>query len=175
MKRMIIVFTVILLALTPVFAQATGSKENINIPRTTVIEVIPEDETEEVIEPTVEIIPDTEEVIELRQEMKTVFTLTINYVYVDGSEAAATYSTVLQTGSEYSVESPAISGFSASETVIAGSMPMRDVQFTVVYVSQEAEIPVFPYSEMTALYSLKDYETPLGLGFSVNNIGICFE
>ena len=54
-------------------------------------------------------------------------------------------------------------------------MPMRDIEYTVVYLSPEAEIPEFPYSEMPELYTLDDYEAPTGLGFSVANVGICFE
>ena len=39
----------------------------------------------------------------------------------------------------------------------------------------EEEVPVFPYAEMPVLSNLSDYETPTGLGFSVSNVGICFE
>ena len=54
-------------------------------------------------------------------------------------------------------------------------MPMRDIEYTVVYLSPDEEIPEFPYSEMPELYTLDDYEAPTGLGFSVANVGICFE
>ena len=52
---------------------------------------------------------------------------------------------------------------------------MRDMEYTVVYVSPEAEISAFPYAEMEVLLTIEDYEAPTGLGFSVSNVGICFE
>ena len=103
------------------------------------------------------------------------FRLTIYYVYADGRPAAPTYDATLQGGTEYSVSSPTIKGFTASIPIVSGIMPMRDIEYTVVYLSPEEDIPEFPYSEMPELYTLEDYEAPTGLGFSVANVGICFE
>ena len=175
MKKMLIVVLVILTVLLPVFATANNSKGNTDIPETKVTDVTPEDENEEVIPPDVDIVPDTPEVEELQITMQTVFRLTIYYVYVDGSTAAPTYNATLQAGTEYGVVSPEIEGYTASVSVVAGVMPMRDVEYTVVYLSPEKEEPVFPYSHMPKLSNLGDYETPTGLGFSVSNVGICFE
>ena len=175
MKRILIVLLALLLALLPVFAMAVNSRANQDIPETTVKKVEPEDEAEEVIPPVVDIIPDTPDIIELQETLKTMFRLTIYYVYVDGSTAAPTYDATLQGGTEYSVSSPTIKGFTASKQTVSGVMPMRDIEYTVVYLSPEEEIPEFPYSEMPELYTLDDYEAPTGLGFSVANVGICFE
>ena len=54
-------------------------------------------------------------------------------------------------------------------------MPGRDVEYTVVYFSPEDKEGVFPYSEMPELFHLGDYEVPAGLGYSISNVGICFE
>ena len=175
MKRLLIVLFALLLALLPVFAMAVNSRSNQDIPATTVKKVVPEDEAEEVIPPVVDIIPDTPDIIELQETLKTVFRLTIYYVYVDGSTAAPAYDAMLQGGTEYGVSSPTIKGFTASKQMVSGVMPMRDVQYTVVYFSPETEAPVFPYSEMPELFNLVDYEAPTGLGFSISNVGICFE
>ena len=175
MKRILIVLFALLLALLPVIATAVNSRANQDIPETTVKKVEPEDETEEVIPPVVDIIPDTPAIIELQETLKTVFRLTISYVYADGSTAAPAYDTMLQGGTEYDVSSPSIKDYTASKTAVGGVMPMRDIEYTVVYLSPEAEIPEFPYSEMPELYTLDDYEAPTGLGFSVANVGICFE
>ncbi len=175
MKRILIVLFALLLALLPVIAMAVNSRANQDIPETTVKKVEPEDETEEVIPPVVDIIPDTPAIIELQETLKTVFRLTISYVYADGSTAAPAYDTMLQGGTEYDVSSPSIKDYTASKTAVGGVMPMRDIEYTVVYLSPEAEIPEFPYSEMPELYTLDDYEAPTGLGFSVANVGICFE
>lgn len=174
MKKTLIVLLALLLALLPAFASAGQSKENPDIPVIDV-DVEPEDEDEEVIPPEVEIVPDTPETEELQETMKTIYQLTIYYVYADGSTAAPTYSTTLEAGTEYSVPSPEIAGYTPSIYIVSGVMPARDVQYTVVYVSKENEDPLFPFSEMSALLNLGDYETPLGLGFTVCNVGVCFE
>ena len=175
MKRILIALFALLLALLPVIAMAVKSRGNQDIPETTVKEVVPEDETEEVIPPVVDIVPDTPEIIELQETLKTVFRLTISYVYVDGSPAAPAYDVTLQGGTEYSIPSPSVKDFTASKQTVGGVMPMRDIEYSVVYLSAEEEIPEFPYSEMPELFTLDDYEAPTGLGFSVANVGICFE
>ena len=175
MKRTLITLIALLLVLLPVLAAATNSRSNTDIPKTVVTNVVAEDETEEVIPPVVEIIPDTPEVQELQEIMKTVYRLTIYYVYADGSSASQTYDAMLQAGTEYSVASPEIKGFTASVEKAADIMPMRDTEYTVVYVSPEAEVSAFPYAEMEELFTIEDYEAPTGLGFSVSNVGICFE
>ena len=175
MKKLLSVFLVLLIALMPTLGMAAPSKQNHNIPETEVVEVTPEDKDKEVVQPEVKILPDTEENIELREEMQTVYRLTIRYVYIDGSTAAGTYSATLETGTAYSVPSPSIAGYTCTAGSISGVMPARDVQYLVVYLTGETENPVFPYSEMSRLFSLEDYETPLGLGSSIINIGIGFE
>ena len=175
MKKTLIVFLALLLAVLPMFALATDSKEHTDIPVTVVKNVEPEDETKEVVPPVVEIVPDTPEIIEIQEDVKTLFRLTIFYVYVDGRTAAPTYDATLQGGNVHSIDSPVIKDYTASVRNVSGVMPMRDVQYTVVYFSPETEAPVFPYSEMPELFNLVDYEAARGLGFTVSNVGICFE
>lgn len=43
-------------------------------------------------------------------------------------------------------------------------MPKRDVQYSVIY---------YPNNQM--FYTIGDLETPLGLGYSVLNLGVCIE
>ena len=59
MKRTLITFIALLLAVVPVIAAATNSRSNTDIPKTVVTNVVAEDETEEVVPPVVEIIPDS--------------------------------------------------------------------------------------------------------------------
>ena len=61
------------------------------------------------------------------------YTLTINYVYEDGSKAAETHTETLAYEAEYSVVSPEIEGFTADKTTVAGTMPAADVTETVTY------------------------------------------
>ena len=60
-------------------------------------------------------------------------TLTINYVYVDGTEAAATYTTELETGETYSVTSPEVAGYVPDIAVVEGTMGLDDITVTVTY------------------------------------------
>ena len=175
MKRTLITFIALLLAVVPVIAAATNSRSNTDIPKTVVTNVVAEDETEEVVPPVVEIIPDTPEVQELQEILKTVYRLTIYYVYADGSTASQTYDAMLQAGTEYSIGSPEIKKYMPSVEIVADVMPMRDTEYTVVYVSPEEDVSAFPYAEMDELLTIEDYEAATGLGFSVSNVGICFE
>lgn len=175
MKKTLTVFLALLLVMLPLFVTAQESPDNTKLTIIEVKKVVPEDETEEVVPPTVQVIPDTPEIKEMQEELKTIFRLTIYYVYTDGSKAAPTYDRMLQAGTEYSVPSPEIKGYTPSIRVVSGVMPARDTEYTVVYFSAEDKDTAFPYEEMPVLYDLVDYEAPTGLGFSISNVGICFE
>ena len=60
-------------------------------------------------------------------------TLTINYVYEDGSEAVPSYSNKVAYGAAYSVKSQEITGYSVSLDKVEGTMPNKDVTVTVTY------------------------------------------
>ena len=91
------------------------------------------------------------------------YTLTILYVYQDGTEAAETYTEVLHFGDEYSVESPVINGYYTNKKKVEGTMPARDVTVTVIYVKNQVVI------------TIDDFETPLGLGLGGINVGETIE
>ena len=175
MKKTLTVFLALLLVLLPLFVTAQESPDNTKLTVIEVKDVVPEDETEEVVPPTVQVVPDTPEIKEMQEELQTIFRLTIFYVYTDGRRAAPTHSQMLQTGTEYNVPSPEIKGYAPSIRVVSGVMPTRDIEYTVVYFSEEEKDSAFPYTDMPVLYDLVDYEAPTGLGFSISNVGICFE
>jgi hypothetical protein len=91
------------------------------------------------------------------------YSLTIEYIYWNGSEAAPTYTDSLKVGEEYSVESPVINGYRANQKVVEGKMPGRDLKVTVIYMPNGDYIII------------NDYDTPLGLGNVNLNAGECFE
>ncbi len=94
------------------------------------------------------------------------YTLTVHYIYSDGRQAAPSMQqTGLSMGDEYSVTSPNITGYVASNKLIAGAMPACNVERTVVYVR----------SGRSKLTDLLEDETPLGLGLVVTNVGECAE
>ena len=66
------------------------------------------------------------------------FTLTVDYVYEDGSEAAAAHTETLKYGDPYSVTSPTLEGYTASELTVSGEI-YKTENFTVTYVANEVE------------------------------------
>ncbi len=68
------------------------------------------------------------------------YTLTINYVYEDGTVVAPTYTKTLHIGDGYSVSSPVVEGYTATPAVISGTMPGRNMTYTVIYVLDDSEI-----------------------------------
>jgi len=61
------------------------------------------------------------------------YTLTVNYQFADGSQAAQSHQEQLTIGSEYSVPSPEIEGYRPNQSMVTGIMPASDVISTVTY------------------------------------------
>lgn len=68
--------------------------------------------------------------------VKNVFTLTIQYLYAGGGKAAEDHVKSLMQGTEYSVTSPEISGYTVDKAIVSGSMPAQDVTETVIYTKR---------------------------------------
>lgn len=68
--------------------------------------------------------------------VKNVFTLTIHYLYADGSTAAADHVESLMQGTAYNVPSHPISGYTVNKETVSGSMPAKDVTETVIYTKR---------------------------------------
>ena len=97
-----------------------------------------------------------------KPEPRRTFNLTINYVYQNGKRAAASYNRGgLKNGETFDITSPVIAGYTASETVVSGTIYNRDIQVTVIYTADGV--------------NLDDYGVPLGLGNITMNVGDCFE
>lgn len=90
------------------------------------------------------------------------YTLTIYYRYQDGSTAAATYTGTYREGDPYDVDSPDIPGYRPTLLSVTGTMPGRDVQYTVIYVPEGDNIMDVP-------------EVSAGLGHVNINVGDCLE
>ncbi len=64
------------------------------------------------------------------------YTLTIYYVYADGTEAAEMYcDEAIEKGKEYEVESPAVEGYTPDKAKVSGTMGADDVTVTVTYTA----------------------------------------
>ena len=97
-----------------------------------------------------------------KPEPRRTFNLTINYVYQNGKRAAASYNRGgLKNGETFDITSPVIAGYTASETVVSGTIYNRDIKVTVIYTADGV--------------NLDDYGVPLGLGNITMNVGDCFE
>lgn len=68
--------------------------------------------------------------------VKNVFTLTIHYRYAEDGTAAADHVESHVQGTEYSVTSPAIPGYTVDKATVSGSMPAQDVTETVTYTKR---------------------------------------
>ena len=95
-------------------------------------------------------------------EPRRTFNLTVNYVYQNGKRAAVSYNRGgLKNGETFDITSPVIAGYTASETVVSGTIDNRDIKVTVIYTADGV--------------NLDDYAVPLGLGNITMNVGDCFE
>ena len=65
------------------------------------------------------------------------YTLTINYVFAEGGEAAPAYTAQVPFGEAYEVESPTVAGFTPDIAVVTGAMGAADVTVTVTYTEEE--------------------------------------
>ena len=68
--------------------------------------------------------------------VKNVFTLTIHYLYAGGGKAAEDHVESLMQGTEYSVTSHPIPGYTMDKPTVSGSMPAKDVTETVIYTKR---------------------------------------
>ncbi|MBO4894465.1 MAG: InlB B-repeat-containing protein [Clostridia bacterium] len=68
------------------------------------------------------------------------YTLTINYQYENGEEAQPTYTKAITAGEDYSVATPAITGYTPSVDPVAGTMPEDNVTVTVTYVANKHDV-----------------------------------
>ena len=84
------------------------------------------------------------------------YTLTVNYQYPDGSEAATTHTESVKYTVGYSVESPVITGYTADQLTVSGTMPAEDVTVTVVYDTNAYTLTVnYKYPDGTEAASVK--------------------
>lgn len=75
------------------------------------------------------------------QYIRNSYTLTINYVYRDGSKAAESHIETILYGKDYSVTSPKISSYTADKLVVSGTMPADNRTVTVTYTKNGGHHP----------------------------------
>ena len=67
-------------------------------------------------------------------------TLTIQYQYEDGSQAAEPVVKTYEAGAAYQVVSPVIGGFYTDQSIVSGTMPDKDLTVTVTYLPVPGEL-----------------------------------
>lgn len=70
----------------------------------------------------------------------TEHTLTIQYQYEDGSQAAEPAIKTYEAGAAYQVVSPVIGGFYTDQAIVSGTMPDNDLTVTVTYLPVPGEL-----------------------------------
>lgn len=70
----------------------------------------------------------------------TEHTLTIQYQYEDGSQAAEPAIKTYEAGAAYQVVSPIIGGFYTDQAIVSGTMPDKDLTITVTYLPVPGEL-----------------------------------
>jgi uncharacterized repeat protein (TIGR02543 family) len=82
----------------------------------------------------------------------TTYTLTINYQYENGTQAAQSHVEQLAENASYSVVSPVIEGYTASQTTVSGTMPAENVTVNVIYTAIPATTYTVTYMVNGAQY-----------------------
>ena len=78
------------------------------------------------------------------------YDLTINYVDADGNALAEAVVLSLAEGQTYSVDSPAIDGYTADTATVAGTMGTEAIVINVVYTANVVETPTITLAENSA-------------------------
>ena len=92
-------------------------------------------------------------------------TVTINYVYPNGSAAAESRVIKVRKGESYSVNSPSIPGYVPTKPVVSGKGESNDVTITVVYVAPSGGYTVPAAQEKEEESMIKDIYVQKGYCF----------
>ena len=99
------------------------------------------------------------------------YNLTVNYVYIDGTTALPSYTSLVPYGDTFSVPTPELEGYTPNTLTYDGTMPARDLIYTVIYTANPAPEPEpeqednepAPNPVHVVTTVLDDYDTALGL------------
>lgn len=101
------------------------------------------------------------------------YTLTINYVYTNSGDAAAeTKQLQLKYGETYSVDSPYVPGYTASQNTVSGMMPATDQTVTIYYGTQTYRISIIHQYENGQVISIDNHALSYGQSFAFNALAL---
>lgn len=102
---------------------------------------------------------------EQADETPSTYTILINYIFADGTQAAPSWSATVATGSTYAqdIESPVVVGYTPSKAVVQVNTSEAKT-YTVIYQPAEVEFTVKHYQQNVSndQYTLVDTETKNG-------------
>ena len=101
---------------------------------------------------------------------KPFYKLTVNYVYTDKSEAATSHEENIAFGTDYSVTSPTITGYTPDIAVVSGTMPAQDVTVTVTYSKNIHKLTVnYVYTDKSEAATSHVEDIAFGESYSVTS------
>lgn len=71
-------------------------------------------------------------------------TITVKYIYEDGTSAAESYTEELEEGNNYSINSPSIDTYEPDQAKVEGTIGDTDIEHTVIYRKKEIILPIAP-------------------------------
>ena len=116
--------------------------------------------------PTVVIVETPTEFEDVYEDINTTYDIVVTYISIDGTPIGDPVTITVEAGEPVNIPMLPIENFSPTSIVNGDNMPRRDVQVTVIYVPEGFD---------QELINIGDYNTPLGLGASMMNVGVCVE
>ena len=163
MRKFLCILFVSMIAFFSV-ALAADSPTGSSVTEITVEEPAPPIEI--IVLPPAEIPPEIGQIIE---DITAEYHVTVSYILPDGTPVEEPISHIAIVGEMVSVDLPEIPGYVPVVLYPAVEMPGRDVEYAVIYLPEEL------YSSLALFFTVEDYDTPLGLGYTVLNVGVCIE
>ena len=101
------------------------------------------------------------------------YNLTVNYKYADGTPAATTHTESVNYNAAYSVTSPVITGYTASQATVSGTMGTEDVTVDVTYNINSYNLTInYKYSNGTQAVPTHTESVNYNVGYSVSSPAI---
>ena len=179
MKKVLCLVAVLMVVFIPlaVAGIVVDSRINLDITEVEIIQIEyaenngPNDQPNPNIEvnpilPMVEIVETPPAFETVYEDINTSYEVTVNYVSITGEPIGTPVTIPYEAGQPVDVPAVVIENFNPTPIEANTNMPNRNVQVTVVYV---------PDGFDNTIIDINEYNTPLGLGASMMNVGVCVE
>lgn len=104
----------------------------------------------------------------LSNALPSSYTLTINYQYSNGTPATDPVTHSLAPGTEYSIPSPEVAGYTPDIPIVTGTMPEEDLAVTVTYTKAFYPLTVrYQYANGSQAAESVSFQYPLGFAYDI--------